>query len=202
MPKEIPSYFQCDKDDGKLMKFASTCHSFGLACGDGGENAEFWICPECYSVYYRHRYSSGSYLGDDPDTYSALTLFSFQATPEELRQLAEACLGYYNTYNDDRIVKTRSEKLSILNRLESSLKQLKNLSTISLAGKWTVDEEPKEVGKDGLCVVIVVNTSRDKEKYAWCKKDAGICKGDEVLVITEKINFAPSDMQECYFAFK
>ncbi len=200
MPKKV-SYIQCDKDEGRLIHFSSTRHSLGLACGDGGENAEFWICAKCQTIYYRHRESSGSHMGNDPDTYTELRVFDYKATAVELYQLGGVCSGWYTNYDDTRIIETRKEKLSKLKKLEEKIKALKDLTSLDTKEKWLVDESPQKVGEDGLCSIIVTKVG-EKEKYAWCKKASGIKKGDNVILIAEKINFKPHDLQECLFALK
>lgn len=199
MPKKV-EYVQCDNDAGQLISFAKTALRFGSCIGDGGTNAEFWVCPVCNTIYFRHRYSSGCYIRDEPDDYSELERFYYRATREELCEHAEHCSGSYSSFEDQHIIETRARKLAVLNKLEATLKELRDLCQVSTCGKWVVSVEPEVISKNGLCVVTIVRNR--EEKHAWCKKSSGIRKDDEVVVVIEKILFWPEKQVECLFALK
>ena len=194
MPKTI-TYYQCDQDKGHLKKIAETKHKFGTACGDGGTNAEFWECVECGAIYIRHRDSSGSPVGNDPDTYSDFYLFTGKATREELLEFIPLCNGYYDQHLDNRIVVTRMQKLDTIKSKKDILKSGTSLTSVVVRSKFIGDS--KKVGDDGL-EMRFIELLGTPSIVVWCKA-GDINQNDQIILMKEKISFPIDSSVDCYF---
>lgn len=203
MPIKV-EFIQCDSDEckgsakpGRLRKIAETQLSFGSACGDGGDSEEFFSCDECGAIFMQHRFVSGNYLSSEPDSYSDLRPYRYQAMREELIVFADILWGSYLDYNDSKILETRQARKDILHRLagfsDARLVKVCKITEIELV----YEKKPE---KDLACCAVIVNGSA---VIAWFDPIRNSFQaGDKALVYEGDVEIKPNGRKKCFFIVK
>lgn len=109
MPQEIEiTVIQCEcEKKGILSEIAKTEISWGLGCGDGGDQTFFYECSGCKKIFFRKRMISGSFIGDDPDKYSNFRIYEGRLTKEEIVRCAGKLFGDIYSWDEEKIIAKR-----------------------------------------------------------------------------------------------